>query len=70
MKKKEEVKIEGKTVTTTTTTVRELDKYEFACTKCNTVHKMSLYAIAQLGMGNALVFTCTCKKKIDLAPFR
>lgn len=45
---------------------RKLGKYEFYCSKCNTIHQMSSYAIAQRTMGHKLIFTCTCGNKIDL----
>ena len=54
----------GSTVTEITT--RELKPFEFHCSKCNTIHKKSAYAIAQHAMGVRLVFTCTCGNKIDL----
>jgi RNase P subunit RPR2 len=52
-----------------TTTERELGKYEFFCKKCKKLHTMSTYAIAQLTMGNELIFSCTCGEKITLEPF-
>ena len=54
----------GSTVTETTT--RELEPYEFHCSKCNTIHKKTAYAIAQHAMRVKLRFTCTCGNKIDL----
>jgi len=54
----------GSTVIETTT--RELEPYEFHCSKCNTIHKKTAYAIAQHTMGIELIFTCTCGNKIDL----
>jgi hypothetical protein len=45
---------------------RKLGEYEFHCSKCNTIHQMSSYAIAQRTMGHELIFTCTCGNKIDL----
>jgi len=50
----------------TTITRKKLGKYEFFCSKCHTVHKMPLYAIAQRAMNHALIFTCECENKIDL----
>lgn len=52
-----------------TTTKRELGKYEFFCKKCKGLHTISTYAIAQLTMGNELIFLCTCGEKITLEPF-
>lgn len=45
---------------------RKLGEYEFHCSKCNTIHQMSSYAIAQRTMGHELIFTCTCGNKIHL----
>ena len=45
----------GSTVTEVRT--RELKPYEFHCSKCNTIHKKSAYAIAQHAMGVELIFT-------------
>ena len=47
-------------------THRALEKYEFYCDGCNTIHKMSMYASAQLAMKHDIVFTCPCGNKIDL----
>lgn len=53
----------------TTTTYRELSKYEILCEKCNHVEQMIPYCIAQLTMGNPVIFTCKCGNKIELTPF-
>ena len=45
---------------------RKLGKFEFYCKKCNKIHKMSAYAIAQRAMGVSLIFNCDCGNKIDL----
>lgn len=45
---------------------RKLGEYEFHCSKCNTIHQMSAYAIAQRFMGVPLIFTCTCGNKVPL----
>lgn len=60
------IKVKGKTVTEITKVVRTLTAYEFHCDKCNTIHKMSAYAIAQTSMNVPLIFTCECGNKIDL----
>lgn len=44
----------------------ELKPYEFYCSNCKTIHKQSPYAVAQLTMGNELIFTCDCGNKIEL----
>ena len=54
----------GSTVTEIKT--RQLEPFEFYCSKCKTIHKKSTYAIAQAAMNIRLVFTCTCGNKIDL----
>ena len=41
-------------------------KFTFKCTKCKKVHEMNTYAIAQIAMGNSIIFTCDCGKKIKL----
>lgn len=43
-----------------------LEKYHFRCKKCKVVHKMALYAAAQLAMGHDMVFTCECGQKTEL----
>lgn len=48
--------------------LKELKSNEFFCNKCKTIHTKSVYAIAQLAMGNELIFTCDCGKKITLTP--
>ena len=53
----------------TSTTKKELGKFEFVCDSCETLHTMSHYAIAQLTMGNAIDFTCECKNVVGLEPF-
>jgi len=45
---------------------RKLTEFEFGCTKCGLVHTKSSYAIAQIAMNVAIVFTCTCGNKIDM----
>lgn len=45
---------------------RELLDNEFYCSKCDTIHTKTAYAIAQTAMNVKLVFTCTCGNKIDL----
>jgi hypothetical protein len=65
---KTKTKVKGKKVITTTE--RELGKYEFACGGCNQVKQMSAYAIAQLASGHSLTFTCECKHKTNLEPFK
>lgn len=64
------ISVQGKQVTIVTTEKRELDKYEFFCDKCEKIHKMSMYAVAQLASGNPLVHTCDCGNKTDLEPFK
>ena len=53
----------------TTTTKRELGKYELFCEKCKRLHTMSAYAVAQLTMGHELIFSCPCGEKIILKAF-
>ena len=52
--------------TLTQTTQRELLDTEFYCSKCDTIHTKTAYAIAQTAMNVELIFTCTCGNKIDL----
>ena len=54
----------GSTVTETKT--RLLASTEFHCSKCNTIHTRSAYAIAQRTMNVDLIFTCDCGNKIDV----
>ncbi len=42
--------------------------YHFLCTKCQKMHKMPAYCIAQLASGYDLVHTCDCGNKNDLTP--
>jgi len=44
----------------------ELGEHEFQCHSCKKIHKMSMYARAQTGMGHQIVFTCDCKRKTYL----
>lgn len=46
--------------------VRPLERFEFRCEQCNTIHKQSGYAVAQLAMGHSLTFTCGCGNRISL----
>lgn len=54
----------GSTVTETKT--RLLASTEFHCSKCNTIHTRSAYAIAQRSMNVDLIFTCDCGNNIDV----
>jgi hypothetical protein len=45
---------------------RELLDNEFYCSKCDTIHTKTAYAVAQRAMNVDLIFTCTCGNKIDL----
>jgi len=54
----------GSTVTETKT--RLLASTEFHCSKCNTIHTRSAYAIAQRSMNVDLIFTCDCGNKINV----
>lgn len=56
-----------KKITETTTPV--LGKYEFYCKKCNTIHEMASYCVAQITMGNEMLFTCKCGNEIELKSF-
>lgn len=51
-----------------TTTERKLGEYEFVCKKCGSLHTQIPYAVAQLAMGNPLIFSCSCGNKINLNP--
>tara|TARA_R110000796_G_scaffold58413_8_gene134985 strand:+ start:1267 stop:1575 length:309 start_codon:yes stop_codon:yes gene_type:complete len=53
-------------VCVTETKTRLLASTEFHCSKCNTIHTRSAYAIAQRSMNVDLIFTCDCGNKIDV----
>lgn len=45
-----------------------MSEYDFKCSGCKKVHRMASRAIAQLVMGNVMIFTCECQAKTTLKP--